>query len=97
MKDGNRLDNAQARLSSALAALENAVARRLENDASLADAQEELAVMRDDRVRLALDLDEALARVGMLEKARDEAMRRIENASAEVSAALGGPPAGAEE
>ena len=52
-----RLDAALTRFERGLAALETAVAQRLENEMSLADLEEELAVMQDDRGRLALDLD----------------------------------------
>jgi len=89
MTQPKRLDGALARLGAALDAFETIVAGRLENEASLADTEEELAIMHDDRGRLALELDEALARIGALEKAREEVLRRLENASVNVSAALG--------
>jgi len=63
-----RLDAALTRFERGLAALETAVAQRLENEMSLADLEEELAVMQDDRGRLALDLDAALARAATVEK-----------------------------
>lgn len=66
-----RLDATLTRFERGLAALETAVAQRLENEMSLADLEEELAVMQDDRGRLALDLDAALARAATVEKTRD--------------------------
>ena len=88
-----RLDAALTRFERGLAALETAVAQRLENEMSLADLEEELAVMQDDRGRLALDLDAALARAATVEKTRDEVLRRVERASASVASVLGvGPP-----
>ncbi len=86
------LEAALARFEKGLDALETAVAQRLENEMSLADLEEELAVMQDDRGRLALDLDTALARVAMIEKTRDEVLRRVERASAGVASVLGVAP-----
>jgi hypothetical protein len=55
-------------------------------------------VMQDDRSRLALDLDAALARAITVEKNRDEVVRRIDRASAGVAAVLGvEPPRGDRE
>jgi chromosome segregation ATPase len=86
------LEAALARFEKELDALETAVAQRLENEMSLADLEEELAVMQDDRGRLALDLDEALARAAAIEKTRDEVLRRVERASAGVASVLGVAP-----
>jgi hypothetical protein len=87
-----RLDATLTRFERGLAALETAVAQRLENEMSLADLEEELAVMQDDRGRLALDLDAALARAATVEKTRDEVLRRVERASASVASVLGVAP-----
>ncbi|MGO9770550.1 MAG: DUF4164 domain-containing protein [Roseiarcus sp.] len=87
-----RLDAALQRFERGLDALETAVAQRLENEMSLADLEEELAVMQDDRGRLALDLDTALARAATVEKTRDEVLRRVERASASVASVLGVAP-----
>jgi len=81
-----------ARLSSALEAAEDVVRLRLEEDLSLADFEEELTVMQDDRNRLAQELDAALARASGLERIREEAVRRVERASAGVAAVLGLAP-----
>jgi hypothetical protein len=97
MTQQDKLDGALARLSAALDQLETTVARRLEDELSSADLEEELAIMQDDRGRLALDLDGALARVSALEKAREEVLRRLDNASAGVSAVLGEAPRAGEE
>ncbi len=85
------LQAALTRFERALDALDSAAARRLEDEASLADLEEELAVMQDDRSRLALDLDAALARAATVEKTRDEVLRRVERARAGVAAVLGVP------
>ncbi len=84
-----KLDGALSRLKTALDQLERTVALKLEDDLSSAELEEELAIMQDDRGRLALDLDAALARVSALEKARDEVLRRLDGAGAGVAAALG--------
>lgn len=81
-----------ARLSSALESAEDVVRLRLEEDLSLADFEEELTVMQDDRNRLAQELDAALARASGLERIREEAVRRVERASAGVAAVLGLAP-----
>jgi predicted nucleic acid-binding Zn-ribbon protein len=88
-ENAKRLTADIAELQTALAQLERIVAGRLEDEASNAELQEELAIMQDDRSRLALDLDAALARQNALEKSRDEALRRLEAASEGVAAALG--------
>jgi hypothetical protein len=85
------LEAAFVRFERALGTLEAAVARRLEDEASMADLEEALAVMQDDRARLALDLDAALARAATVEKTRDEVLRRVERAQAGVAAVLGAP------
>lgn len=88
MTHSEKIDAALARLKTALDQLERIVAVRLEDDLTSAELEEELAIMQDDRSRLALDLDDALARVSSLEKARDEVLRRLDNAGAGVAAAL---------
>ncbi len=79
---------ALARFSTALDQLERTAAARIENDLANADIEEELAIMQDDRARLARDLDAALTRAATLEKTRDEVLRRLEAAGAGVAAAL---------
>jgi hypothetical protein len=80
------------RLQAALDVAEDVVRARLEEDLSLADFDEELTIMQDDRNRLAQELDAALARASGLERIRDEAVRRVERASAGVAAVLGLAP-----
>ncbi|MFO1125528.1 MAG: DUF4164 family protein [Methylocystis sp.] len=88
-ENAKRLDAAVAELQTALAQLERTVADKLEDELSSAELEEELAIMQDDRSRLALDLDAALARQNALERSRDEVLRRLESASEGVAAALG--------
>ncbi|MBL1255217.1 DUF4164 family protein [Methylocystis sp. Sn-Cys] len=96
-KSAERLDQALGRLGAALDRLERSMAVKLEDDVSAAELEEELDIMQDDRGRLALELDAALAHVSALEKARDEVLRRLDEAGADVAAALGqasGAPVG---
>ncbi|MBM3562854.1 MAG: DUF4164 family protein [Alphaproteobacteria bacterium] len=88
-ENARRLDAAVAELQAAVAQLERTVADKLEDEVSSAELEEELAIMQDDRSRLALDLDAALARQNALERSRDEVLRRLEAASEGVAAALG--------
>jgi hypothetical protein len=83
------LDKALARLRASLSLLESTIARRLENELSLADLEEELAIMQDDRSRLALELDAQLSKANALEKAREDVLRRLDLASGEIGAVLG--------
>jgi chromosome segregation ATPase len=89
MPNSKRLDDALQRLSAALDELETTVARRLEAELSHADLEEELAVMQDDRSRLAMELDAALAHKSALEKARDEVLMRLDRTSLGIRAVLG--------
>jgi hypothetical protein len=89
MTQFQRLDAALARFQEALDSVEAAGREKRESRLSLFDLEEELAVMLDDRSRLALDLDAALARAAMLEKTREEILRRLERASENVAAVLG--------
>jgi hypothetical protein len=82
------IERALARLSASLNLLETTVARRLENELSLADLEEELAVMQDDRSRLALELDAELSKASALEKARDDVLRRLDLASEGIRSVL---------
>jgi hypothetical protein len=74
------LESALARLQAALTSLELAAGRRREADVAQADLNEAFAAMQDDRSRLALDLDETVARARRLEAANSEVARRLEAA-----------------
>jgi chromosome segregation ATPase len=83
-----RLDAALKRLATALDRLDAASERRAKADALRANLEEELAIMQDDRSRLAVELDGAIARSKSLELANDEVARRLNSASAEIRAVL---------
>jgi chromosome segregation ATPase len=83
-----RLDAALKRLAAALDRLDAANDRRAKADALRANLEDELAVMQDDRSRLAVELDGAIARAKSLELANDEVARRLNGASAEIRGVL---------
>lgn len=84
------LDAALKRLARALDKLDAAAERRAKADALRANLAEELAVLQDDRSRLAVELDGAIARSNALELANEEVGRRLNQASAEIRAVLTG-------
>jgi hypothetical protein len=88
MTTPDRLDAILRRLAIALDHLEAAAERRLEVEAERSDRDEELAVMQDDRARLAIELDGALARARALASANAEVSRRLERASESIRAVL---------
>ncbi len=79
-----RLDAALKRLAAALDRLDAASERRAKADALRTNLEDELAVMQDDRSRLAAELDGAIAHAKSLELANDEVARRLTGASAEI-------------
>ena len=83
-----RLDAALKRLAAALDRLDAAAERRAKADALRTNLEDELAVMQDDRSRLAVELDGAVARARSLELANDEVARRLNHASAGIKAVL---------
>ena len=83
-----RLDAALKRLAAALDRLDAASERRAKADALRTNLEDELAVMQDDRSRLAVELDGAIARAKSLELANDEVARRLNHASAGIKAVL---------
>jgi hypothetical protein len=83
------LDAALRRLSAVLDHLEAAAERRATADAARGDLNEEFAIMQDDRSRLAVELDGALARARTLETAHHEALRRLDRADAAIRSVLG--------
>ncbi len=88
MKLPQRLQEALSRLANALDQLEAAGERRAIADRVRADLEDELAVMQDDRARLAVELDGSLARSRALGLANDDARLAVERASASVRAVL---------
>ncbi|MGH6794693.1 MAG: DUF4164 family protein [Methylocella sp.] len=83
-----RLDAALKRLAAALDRLDAASERRGKADALRANLEDELAVMQDDRSRLAVELDGAIARSKSLELANREVARRLNGAREEIRGVL---------
>lgn len=80
---------ALARLEAGLTALESAAERRLEAARAQAELGEAFAAMQDDRSRLALELDDALARGKKLESAGEDVARRLDRLGAALAALSG--------
>ena len=76
-----RLDEALKRLNGALDQLDAAAARRADVEAVKRNLEDELAVMQDDRSRLAVELDAALARARTLAVASDDARERLQRSA----------------
>jgi chromosome segregation ATPase len=81
---GDALDAALERLSRALDLLEQATEAHSEAEARRAERDEAISVLEDDRSRLAVELDGALARNRSLEHAAEDVSRRLETARATV-------------
>ena len=77
------------RLDAALSALEAAVARVSSAERSRTDLVDTLAVMDEDRQRLADDLDAALARAKTLEMASDTVEQRLHALGGRLSVLIG--------
>ncbi|WP_075215255.1 DUF4164 domain-containing protein [Mongoliimonas terrestris] len=88
MADTVSLDAALATLDRAVDRLEAAVGRRQGADRTIATLEDELARLGEDRSRLAMDLDGAMARSGRLEDANREVSRRLVAAMESIRAVL---------
>lgn len=82
------VDNALARLEGALAQLEAAARRRIDAERGRANLETELALMQDDRARLAAELDGATARLGEVEIAAADVDQRLERAMNVIGAVI---------
>ena len=82
------LDSSLKRLAAAVDALERAAERRMRHDEARANAEEEYALMQDDRSRLAVELDAALDRSRALEAANAEADARLARAAQAIGAII---------
>ncbi len=82
------MDKALARLGTALDQLDAAVARQSAVLRGASALSESIAAMRDDRVRLAGELDRSLARTQDLESMSADVSARLDRAIASVREAL---------
>jgi hypothetical protein len=92
MSEPPDLDRAIARLVAALDGLDTVVGLRLAHQGARPEIEAELAVMQEDRARLAQDLDAALARGARLDAALKETDERLARAMGEIGAALDAAP-----
>ena len=77
-----------SRLRNAVEALEKAQTRRRETQRQTGPIETELALMQDDRARLATELDAALARSNRVEALAEDLTRRVDSAVTAVRAVL---------
>jgi hypothetical protein len=80
------LEKSLRRLAAAVDSLERAAERRMRHDEARVNADEEYALMQDDRSRLAVELDAALDRSRTLEAANAEAGARLAHAAEAIGA-----------
>ena len=76
-------------LDASLGQLEAAAQRKLDLERRRGDLETELAIMQDDRSRLATDLDGTLSRLKQVETAADDAVKRLDRAMLAINAVLG--------
>ncbi len=88
------LETALKLLEAALGQLETAAQRKLDLERRRGDLETELAIMQDDRSRLAIDLDGALSRLKQVESAAGDAVMRLDRAMLAIGSALGDTPPG---
>jgi chromosome segregation ATPase len=88
MTETTRLDASLKRLAAAIDHLEAAWGRRAAAERQRHDLEETLAVMQDDRSRLAVELDGALAKARALHEANVEVGRRLETVGTAIRTVL---------
>ncbi|MCJ2043427.1 DUF4164 domain-containing protein [Methylobacterium sp. J-078] len=82
------IDDALRRLETVLSRLEGAVAQRFEAERDPSDLETELAMMSEDRARLAAELDAASARLVEVEATSADVGERLGRAIAAVEGVL---------
>ncbi|KQO50002.1 MULTISPECIES: DUF4164 domain-containing protein [unclassified Methylobacterium] len=87
------VDHALARLETALTRLEASVTHRLEAEREPGDLETELAIMAEDRARLAAELDAASARLATVEATTSDVGHRLGRAIEAVEGVLAHPRA----
>ena len=85
-------DTALKVLDASLGQLEAAAQRKLDLERRRGDLETELAIMQDDRSRLATDLDGAMSRLQEVEGAAGDAVERLDRAMLALHAALDAEP-----
>jgi hypothetical protein len=82
-------ESALKSLDASLGQLEAAAQRKLDLERRRGDLETELAIMQDDRSRLATDLDGTLSRLRRVEGAADDAVKGLDRAMLAINAVLG--------
>ena len=88
MNQSNDIDMALKGLNTALDHLEAALHRHGQGELARANLQEELAILQDDRSRLAIELDGSRARGKTLVLATEEVGQRLKRATSTIAAVL---------
>jgi len=78
MSNSKALEEAAARLTKALQAFEQAVARRLEDDQSIDDLEQHIRDLNAEQERLMASLTDARQRAERLESVNEEVSGRLE-------------------
>lgn len=89
MPAGLALDDALARLETAIGRVEGAVDHRLEHARRIGDMEDEVQRLGTDRSQLAQSLDAAQAHVERVEEANQEVSRRLVAAMETIRDVLG--------
>ena len=82
-------ESALKSLDASLGQLEAAAQRKLDLERRRGDLETELAIMQDDRSRLATDLDGTLSQLRRVEGAADDAVKRLDRAMLAINVVLG--------
>lgn len=89
MADNSRIGEALGRFEAALSNLETSMMRCHEKEARLGKLAGEAEALRQDRSRLARELDEVRGKASELAEASREAAGRIDSAMARIRGVLG--------
>jgi len=84
----SRLDKSMERFARALDRVEATVNRRLQRTRAAESLEQELAALRQDRARLAQELDNMKAETKALEGVTDEVAARLDTAIRDIRAVL---------
>ena len=89
MAEESRIIGALDRFEAALRRLEAAMAQAGERELALASSKGEAAALRQDRARLAEELDQVRGKASELDEANRQAERRVEQAMTRIRKVLG--------
>ena len=90
MSDGSKIEEALARLDSALSSFEVAVVRVAESDQRRETLQHEVSALSEDRSRLAAELDEVRAEASTQADVNAQISARVDGVMHNIKTLLGG-------